>query len=68
MPAYDPDAELNGMTFTVSSWGRTVSRVREKTDFQAATPEGKQRLQQALTGLMAEVNELNQILEVASGE
>ena len=68
MPAYDPDAELNGLTFTIGSWGKAVSRVCEKTDFQAATEDGKQRLRYALTGLMTEVDRLNQRLEATVDE
>ncbi len=68
MPAYDPDAELNGLTFTVGAWGKAVSRVKEKVDFQVATEDGKKRLRQALTGLIMEVNELNCKLEVVSDE
>ena len=63
MPAYDPDAELNGLTFTMGSWEKAVSRVRQIADLEAATPTGKQRLKQAITGLMTEVGELNSRLE-----
>lgn len=68
MPAYDPDAELNGLTFTVSSWEKAVTRVRGMADFQAASPAGKRRLHQALSGLMTEVGELDRKLEVCVNE
>lgn len=63
MPAYDPDAELNGLTFTVGAWERTVSRPRKLGNFQAATRGGKDRLLRALAALTAEIRELNHELE-----
>ena len=65
MPAYDPDAELNGLTFTVGAWERTVSRTRKLANFQAATREDKEHLLRALAALTAEIRELNH--ELGSG-
>lgn len=64
MPAFDPDAELKGLTFTVSAWKNAVSRAKEKTDFNKATVVGRYRLKHALDELLAEINELNRMLEV----
>ena len=68
MPAYDPDAVLNGLTFTAASWSKAVLRVRKTADFRAATPAGRRRLQRALSGLMAEITELTNILEATFDE
>ena len=64
MPAFDPDAELKGLTFTVSAWKNAVSRAKEKTDFNKATVVGRYRLKHALDDLLTEINELNRMLEV----
>lgn len=51
MPAFDPDAELKGLTFTVSAWKNAVSRAKEKTDFNKATVVGRYRLKHAFAFL-----------------
>lgn len=63
MPTFDPDAELKGLTFTVSAWKSAVNRAKEKTDFNKATVVGKYRLRQALEELQIEINKLNRMLE-----
>ena len=68
MPAYDPDAELNGMTYTLGSWTKAIIRTKENADFNAATITGKERLHKALEGLAAEINELQIKLEVDDNE
>lgn len=68
MPTYDPDAELNGLAYTIGAWVKAVSRVKETADFPATTDNGKTRLRQALFKLQQEVNELNSCLEAYSDE
>ncbi len=68
MPTYDPDAELNGLTYTVGAWVKAVSRTKERTNFEAATDTGKERLRQALAGLIEEVDALENMLEVNFNE
>lgn len=64
MPAYDPDAELNGLVFTIGAWKSAVSRAIEKSDFDKATITGRVKLQDALSGLLTEINKLNDLVEV----
>ena len=64
MPKYDPDAELNGLAFTVSAWKNAVSRAIEKTDFDHATIGGRAKLHGALEGLLEEINKLSSMVEV----
>ena len=68
MPTYDPDAELNGLTYTVGAWVKAVSRTKERTNFEEATNTGKERLRQALAGLIEEVDALENMLEVNINE
>lgn len=68
MPKYDPDAELNGLTYTVSAWKNAVSRAIEKSDFDKASMMGKHRLRTALEALITEITKLNDKLEVHFGE
>lgn len=62
MPQYDPDAELNGLTYTVGAWKSAVSKTIEIIDFDKASVIGKYRLRRALEELLAEINKLNQKL------
>ena len=62
-PAYDPDAELNGMTYTVGAWIKAITRTGKTADLIHATAGGKERLQQALNELSTEANNLYRILE-----
>lgn len=64
MPAFDPDAELKGLTFTVGAWKNAVSRAKNNTDFSRTTVVGRYRLKDALDELLKEINELNSMLEV----
>lgn len=67
MPAYDPDAEVNGLTYTIGAWIRGISRA-EKSDLKHATEDGKSRLRGALSQLKAETECLYQMLEVNEHE
>ena len=62
-PAYDPDAELNGLTYTVGVWIKTIARTGKTADLAHATTSGKDRLQHALSELTMETDSLYRILE-----
>lgn len=62
-PAYDPDAELDGLTWTIGAWVKAILRTGEKADLQQATESGKERLRQALETLGTAIDHLNRILE-----
>jgi len=64
MPAFDPDAEVTGLTLTIPSWASSISRTHKKTDLGIVSERAKQGLVDALLHLMAEVQEmLNAIKE-----
>lgn len=67
-PEYDPDAELNGLTFTVGAWTKAIKRTRESTDFHNATKQGRENLAHALHALMMDIGGLNKKLEEAEHE
>ena len=67
MPAYDPDAEINGLTYTIGAWVRAIART-EMTDLKHATGEGKDRLRTALAKLKIESECLYRMLEVNEHE
>ena len=48
MPVYDPDAELNGLVFTISAWKNAVSKAIENNGFNNATDNGKLKLKETL--------------------
>ena len=63
MPIYDPDAELNGLTYTIMAWIRAVKRACEKGDFKNATPQGKENLDRVLKALVMNIDSLYKTLE-----
>lgn len=68
MPAYDPDAELNQLTYTVGTWSKTVNRTTENANFRVATEKGKENLYRALSALAADMKNLTDKLEAESHE
>lgn len=51
MPAFDPDAEITGLTLTIPSWGSSIERVRTKSDLTIVSDKARQKLVTALTEL-----------------
>lgn len=66
IPAYDPDAELNGLTFTIGAWVKAINRTCEKADFSHSTLNGKNRLRDTLTALKMGTVSLEKLLEVTN--
>jgi hypothetical protein len=62
-PAYDPDAELNQLTYTIGTWSRTINRTRESADFRGATENGRENLSRALRALSVDMKNLSEKLE-----
>ena len=58
MPAYDPDAELTGLTLTVPSWMGSIQRVRSKADLHKASDEAKTALIAALSQLQEQIQDM----------
>ena len=65
MPAYDPDAELNGLTYTISAWCKAVRQVRDHADLTKATVIGRENLFRALAALLMDIDPLFTKLEEA---
>lgn len=64
LPAFDPDAELTGLSLTIPSWTSSLLRAKGKTDFTIATPGAKANLHKVLlTHLEAGADMLNTIKE-----
>lgn len=52
MPAFDPDAEINGLALTVPTWISLVSRTRTSIDLGIISPGARKRLETVLRDLM----------------
>jgi hypothetical protein len=50
MPAYDPDAEVVGLTLTIPSWSSSINRIVH-TDFETVSVNARRELQSALLDL-----------------
>lgn len=67
-PAYDPDADVNGLTYTVMAWVKAIKRADENMDFHNATWKGRENLQRALSALAIDIGSLFDKLEEAEHE
>lgn len=63
MPAYDPDAEIVGLTLTIPTWAGSVSRVLCNMDKTKITQKARTKLIDALKMLKAKINEMLSELE-----
>lgn len=63
MPEFDPDAELNGLRYTIPAWKKAIIRTAMRTDFSRITDVGKASLKQALCELITEAECLGRMLE-----
>ncbi len=58
MPAFDPDAEITGLTLTIPSWASSIDRTRSKADLSIVSDKARDRLAVALTELQGKVSEM----------
>lgn len=58
MPAFDPDAEITGLTLTIPSWASSIDRTRSKADLRIVSDKARGRLAEALTELQDKVSEM----------
>ena len=63
MPEFDPDAELNGLRYTIPAWKKAILRTATRTDFSRISNAGKESLKQALCELITEAECLSRMLE-----
>ncbi len=67
MPEYDPDADINGLRYTVSAWRNTIARTTLQADLGNATLTGKNSLKQELRKLIFDTDNLCRILDNTGG-
>lgn len=58
MPAFDPDAEITGLTLTIPSWASSIDRTRSKADLSIVSDKARDRLAEALTELQGKVSDM----------
>ena len=63
MPKYDPDGELKTLTLTVPSWIESIERVATVTDIGRVSATAKDRMQVALTELIASADKLKELID-----
>lgn len=51
MPAFDPDAEISGLTLTIPSWISSINRARSSSDFGGTTASARLKLENELLKL-----------------
>ena len=65
MPAFDPDAEITGLTLTIPSWISSIDRIINKTDLTIITPQAKARSEATLQHLLEKIDELRVAIKEA---
>lgn len=58
MPAFDPDAEVTGLTLTIPSWTSSIDRTKAAADLSTVSPSAKRRLEDALLSLKSKAQEM----------
>lgn len=58
MPAFDPDAEITGLTLTIPSWGSSIERVRTKSDLTIVSDRARKKLVNALSVLSQQIDNM----------
>ena len=58
MPAFDPDAEVSGLTLTIPSWTSSIERTKLTADLNIISSSAKDRLEEALEKLQGKVQEM----------
>ena len=61
-PAFDPDAEINGLALTIPSWCSSMKRVRNAIDPDIVSEDAKSRLRSGLILLTDEVKKVGEFV------
>lgn len=64
MPAFDPDAEITGLTLTIPSWTSSIERTKTKADLSIVSSNARTKLTSALQDLQAKIQEMLVAIEV----
>ena len=62
-PAYDPDAEITGLTLTVPSWVSSIERARQNSNLAHVSQKAKRNLEAALQSLQDKISEMRSDIE-----
>jgi len=62
MPAYDPDAEITGLTLTIPSWISSIQRVRSEMNLDEMSASARDRLSSTLLDLKEAVVAMMRII------
>lgn len=60
MPAFDPDAEITGLTLTIPSWASSIERTRTKTNLSIISSKARNSLIEALRTLQIAIEEMRE--------
>ncbi|NCB65915.1 MAG: hypothetical protein EOM48_07040 [Bacilli bacterium] len=63
MPAFDPDAEVAGLTLTIPSWTSSIERTKSTADLNIISSSAKGRLEEALNELQSTVQEMLSVIK-----
>lgn len=63
MPAFDPDADITGLTLTIPSWSSSINRVRTKTDLSIVSSAARKGLVRELYSLINHIKEMLSAIE-----
>ena len=58
MPEYNPEAEVTVLTLTIPTWGTSIHRVLSQSDLNSITPQARDKLILALSGLQKSIEDL----------
>lgn len=58
MPAFDPDAEITGLTLTIPSWASSIDRTRTKANLTIISSKARNNLIEALLNLQIAIEEM----------
>jgi len=58
MPAYDPDAEITGLTLTIPSWASSIDRTMQKADLTGVSDKARNKLAEALHDLQETIENM----------
>lgn len=67
MPTYDPDAEIQGLTYTIPSWIGSIDRVLDKQNFNESSKEAKEKLITELNNLKFSIDTIILSMEDING-
>ena len=63
MPAFDPDADITGLTLTIPSWTSSINRVLTKTDLSIVSDTARNSLANELHSLLKNIDKMLSAIE-----